>query len=322
MNDHLDMAVSTSAPPRSMKSYALRFISGKYQGGEFTLPSSGELIVGRSSDQDMVLVEDMVSRRHARILVDDEGVAIEDMGSTNGTFVNGERVKRVRLSEGDRVLIGTSIMKLVGVDVDEATEVVAASPDLEALAEHRRTSQVRSMTGNIEEVPLPDLLQLFSSSKKSGVLVVRCEADVGKLYLEQGNVVFASLNDNEDIAPEKAVYRILCWQRGTFYMEGPEEREFPTRLETSTEGLLMEGMRRLDEINRLREELPPDEAFLSLPSPLRAPLRDLEPEELDALQHVLNHRRLQGVLNNVPDDDLKLCETIAGLVRKGYVVAE
>ena len=44
--------------------WALRFISGKYQGGEFPLRPNREIIIGRSSDLDMVLVEDMVSRKH------------------------------------------------------------------------------------------------------------------------------------------------------------------------------------------------------------------------------------------------------------------
>jgi hypothetical protein len=47
--------------------YVLKFISGKYQGGEFPLEMDREILIGRGSDLDMVLVEDMVSRRHARI---------------------------------------------------------------------------------------------------------------------------------------------------------------------------------------------------------------------------------------------------------------
>ena len=95
--------------------FALRFISGKYQGAEFPLADSPEIVVGRSSDVDMVLIEDMVSRRHARFDCKDE-IVIEDLGSTNGTFVNGERIKRAKLNEGDRVLIGTSILKVVLAD--------------------------------------------------------------------------------------------------------------------------------------------------------------------------------------------------------------
>ena len=85
--------------------YVLKFISGKYQGGEFPLDMNSELMIGRSSDLEMVLVEDMVSRHHAKITTTDSEIWIEDGGSTNGTFVNGEKITRVRLKEGDRILI-------------------------------------------------------------------------------------------------------------------------------------------------------------------------------------------------------------------------
>ncbi|MGC4093594.1 MAG: FHA domain-containing protein [Polyangiaceae bacterium] len=67
---------------------------GKYQGGEFPLIEGQEIVIGRSSDLDMVLVEEMVSRRHARILLEDTVISIEDLGSTNGTFVNGEKIQK------------------------------------------------------------------------------------------------------------------------------------------------------------------------------------------------------------------------------------
>src|SRR6476646_10829108 len=93
--------------------WALRFISGKYQGGEFPLKMNRQVTIGRSSELDMVLVEDMVSRKHAKITVGPGKVLIEDLGSTNGTFVNGEKIRQARLKEGDRILIGTSILKLI-----------------------------------------------------------------------------------------------------------------------------------------------------------------------------------------------------------------
>src|SRR4029453_3752404 len=96
--------------------FALRFISGKYQGGEFPLRMNREIIIGRSSDLDMVLVEDMVSRKHAKISPTDGDVFIQALGATNGTFVNGEKITRSRLQEGDRILVGTSIIKMVSVD--------------------------------------------------------------------------------------------------------------------------------------------------------------------------------------------------------------
>ena len=158
---------------------ALRFISGKYQGGEFPLEDNREIIVGRSSDLDMVLVEEMVSRRHARIQLVGGSVNIDDLGSTNGTFVNGERVTHAELQEGDRVLIGSNILKVVSTD--------GQSPPSEAMEQQaqmnraqRTTGGDARMSGNLEEIPLPDLLQLFGSSRKTGTLVVTSQERVGR----------------------------------------------------------------------------------------------------------------------------------------------
>jgi pSer/pThr/pTyr-binding forkhead associated (FHA) protein len=299
-----------------MKHYAMRFISGKYQGGEFPLPPNSEIIVGRSSDLDMVLVEDMVSRRHAKIVVDTEQVTIQDLGSTNGTFVNGERIKRASLNDGDRVLIGTSIIKLVTSDAP----VAAAPPSgkkLQEVAQHRRTNQVRSMSGAIDEVPLPDLLQLFGSSRKTGALVVKTDTDIGKVYLEKGVIIHASINDTEVLSPEKCVYRIITWRHGTFYMEPAEDGTLPSHVQLSTEGALMEGLRILDEVHRI--DLPPMGSRIALARPLTAKLRDLTPEQLDVLQVSLEQTQLEAVFNNCALDDIQIAGSLAVLIDNGYL---
>ncbi|MDH5672877.1 MAG: DUF4388 domain-containing protein [Myxococcales bacterium] len=299
-----------------MKNYAMRFISGKYQGGEFPLPPDSEVVVGRSSDLDMVLVEDMVSRRHSKITVKGDAITIQDLGSTNGTFVNGERIEHAALSEGDRVLIGTSIIKLVTTDAAPAS-VARPKKQLEEVAAGRRANQVRSMSGAIDEVPLPDLLQLFGSSKKTGVLAVRTETDLGKIFLENGSIVFASVNDTDVLSPDKALYRVLTWRTGTFYMEPLDEMDLPGRLELSTEAALMEGMRLLDELGRLG--LPEMRSKVSIPSPLTQPLRELSPEELDVFQVAMSQPQLEAVFNNCPLDDQVVGTALKGLIERGYV---
>lgn len=94
------------APPSKARQYALRFISGKYQGGEFPIVPERELVIGRSNDIDVALIEDMVSRRHARVLLQGESLIIEDLGSTNGTFVNDKRVQSHDLVDNDNVKLG------------------------------------------------------------------------------------------------------------------------------------------------------------------------------------------------------------------------
>jgi pSer/pThr/pTyr-binding forkhead associated (FHA) protein len=300
-----------------MKNYAMRFISGKYQGGEFPLPASSEIIVGRSSDLDMVLVEDMVSRRHAKISVNGDTVTIQDLGSTNGTFVNGERVDRMTLTDGDRVLIGTSIIKLVTTDGPAVPQ--QPKKRLEEVAAGRRTNQVRSMSGAIDEVPLPDLLQLFGSSRKTGVLVVKTETDTGKVYLERGSIVFAAINDSDVLSAEKALHRILAWRHGTFYMEALEKIEIPVRIELSTEAALMEGMRILDEVNR--HELPSMRSVINLSKPLRGRLSELSAEQLDVLQAAMNQTTLEAVFNNCALDDIDIASALSVLFQRGMLEA-
>src|SRR5271165_3924338 len=305
-------------PPRpGGRSFLLRFISGKYQGGEFPIVPDKQILIGRSSDLDMVLVEDMVSRKHARIQTQGEQIWIEDLGSTNGTFVNGEKIKRARLKEGDRVLIGTSILKLIAGDAPK--EGMDVKRELENVAQARRTSQQRTMSGSIEEVPLPDLLQLFGTSKKSGVLVIRTEDDVGRIYLKKGNIAFAIINDLDDVQPLKSLYRMLTWQKGLFDLDPPEEREFPNEMNSSVQEILMDGMRQLDEFNRIREDLPGLASRLSVNSPLIPPLRDLKPEELDVLQLAHNYGVFETILNKSLATDLETAEIVQKLIKASYL---
>lgn len=300
--------------------YALRFISGKYQGGEFPLRMNREIIIGRSSELDMVLVEDMVSRRHAKITSTANDVYIQDLGSTNGTFVNGEKVSRSRLSEGDRILVGTSIIKLVAADSTASGQTEAeARRRLEAGA-NRHTMGGRPMSGVIEEIPLPDLLQLLSTSRKSGVLTIASQRGVGKIYLRKGQIYFAAINDDFAVSPQKAIYRMLTWTEGTFELEPSAEIQVMDEVHESTEALLMEGVRLLDEFRQIEHQLPPRNSALAVPTPLAGKLRDLSPLELDVFQLVLDHGHLQAVLDHFPGSDLEAAQSLLALMRREFVV--
>lgn len=70
------------------------------------------LTIGRSRGNSIVLDDMLVSRKHLRITADDEGLLLEDLHSRNGTFVNGRRVERTRLHEGDRIGVGAAIFEV------------------------------------------------------------------------------------------------------------------------------------------------------------------------------------------------------------------
>jgi pSer/pThr/pTyr-binding forkhead associated (FHA) protein len=303
--------------------WTLKFISGKYQGGEFPLRPNREIIIGRSSDLDMVLVEDMVSRKHAKISTDDHTVSIQDLGSTNGTFVNGEKIRAIRLKEGDRILVGTSIIKLVTAN-GEAPVPSSSLTENEARSRMQVTANRRAepkmMQGNIEEIPLPELLQLLSTSRKSGVLVLRSEWGTGRLYLRKGQVYFANVDESFDVSPRKAMFRMLTWDKGLFELEPPDDRTVMEEIQDSTEGLLMEGMRQLDEFRELSAKLPPFEAIVSIPRPLEPRLRDLKPQELDLMQTALDEATVQQIIDQSPQTDLDTAQALLSLLERGYLI--
>ena len=81
-------------------------VEGGPQAGFTYVLGPGNTIAGRSGDSGIFLPDVTVSREHARFQVDANGLSMTDLGSTNGTYVNGRRHEAGRLSEGDELLIG------------------------------------------------------------------------------------------------------------------------------------------------------------------------------------------------------------------------
>jgi pSer/pThr/pTyr-binding forkhead associated (FHA) protein len=73
-------------------------------GRDVTL--AGECVVGRATDADFVIDDTLASRRHIRVLKDAGAWTVEDLGSRNGTLVNGQRVQRQGLKDGDLLKVG------------------------------------------------------------------------------------------------------------------------------------------------------------------------------------------------------------------------
>lgn len=305
-----------------MPNYAFKFISGKYQGGEFPIPDEAELIIGRASDLDLVLVEDMVSRKHAKLMSSDGVLSIMDLGSTNGTFVNGEKIRRADLRKNDRILIGTSILKVIAatemtIDSNAASDKHSIREMMEEIA--NRAPQTTTMSGDLEEVPLPDLLQLFATNKKSGILAIS-GAHRGKVYIKNGQIQSAIIGGEVGMLPMKAICRMINWSKGAFRLEAYDEgAEFKETFKESTESVLIEALRQSDEVRRIMPELPPMDATLTLCIPMTPKLSELSETELDTLQLVLNFNRVKSVIDKTPEPDHRAITNLHRLLRDGYL---
>src|SRR5690349_25133443 len=98
--------------------FQLVIAEGKEAGREFVFEQESVLI-GRTSDCDVILYDPGVSRKHARIFSQGEAHFVEDMGSSNGTKVNGSVVKKKQLADGDNITLGPVVFNFSAKIVPE-----------------------------------------------------------------------------------------------------------------------------------------------------------------------------------------------------------
>jgi len=100
--------------PVPTKRAALVIRTGGFEGTRYEL-AGDETLIGRNPTTDITLLDEGISREHAMILYDaeQERYEIEDLESTNGTKVNGRRVRNVLLNAGDEIQIGHTVFAFV-----------------------------------------------------------------------------------------------------------------------------------------------------------------------------------------------------------------
>ncbi|MGE0707006.1 MAG: protein kinase [Planctomycetota bacterium] len=104
----------------------LQFTSGHHQGQTLEFEAPRTLILGRSSQTDVQIYDERISRRHCAIRLDAERVRIKDLGSGNGTFVNGAQIRETELASGDKLRLGQT-------DIDIQLQKEGPLPETAAL---------------------------------------------------------------------------------------------------------------------------------------------------------------------------------------------
>ena len=172
--------------------------------------------------------------------------------------------------------------------------------------------------GQLADMAVVDLIQTIEVSGKSGV--IQFTQDGGHraaIYFRDGNIIDAEAGR---LQGEDAVFRLLTWTEGAFEVVFRTVRRRPV-ISASSQGLLMEGMRRLDEWTRLVDQLPPMVTRLEVDvDQLLARLSEL-PDELDRLFKLADGRRSIDQLVNASDiGDLETLQTIAQLFFDGLLI--
>jgi pSer/pThr/pTyr-binding forkhead associated (FHA) protein len=108
--------VATTTVRAALPKYALRAQNGRNLGRTF--PIAGATLVGRAPECQLRLEDASLSRKHAKLIPTNEGVVLEDLGSTNGSFHNGKRVQRIVAQAGDEIGFDTLRFQLLELGKD------------------------------------------------------------------------------------------------------------------------------------------------------------------------------------------------------------
>ncbi len=172
-------------------------------------------------------------------------------------------------------------------------------------------------TGSTQDMAVVDLLQTFEVSRKTGVCHLHGGTQEAHIYFRDGKVVDAELGR---LRGEEAIYRALIWNEAAFEVEfktiGNEDV-----IGGSTQAILMEGMRRVDEWGRLCEQLPPLTTVFEIDHQQLLDRLNEIPDELNGILRLFDaERTLSQVVDDSPFEDLSTLSTITKLYFEGLLV--
>jgi len=113
----------------------------------YELKAGAPMVVGRAPTSDIPVFDPTISRRHAELVTDDRGVQVRDLGSSNGTFLNGSRIETCTVAVGDTVTFGKVAFKLHPASITSAP-TVADAKDAPSGATIVRQLPVRNTPGS------------------------------------------------------------------------------------------------------------------------------------------------------------------------------
>ena len=130
----------------------LKVVKGKPRGHCLSFPK-GEFMFGRGPECDVRPNSDLVSRQHCLLLVTDDSATIRDLGSMNGTLVNGQLVTAARtLRQGDTLSVGPLVL---GVQIESCPETVAGLADTVQTKMDKTASEEPSSS----EIPVKQIIR-------------------------------------------------------------------------------------------------------------------------------------------------------------------
>ncbi|MBD3290798.1 response regulator [candidate division KSB1 bacterium] len=173
-------------------------------------------------------------------------------------------------------------------------------------------------SGSLSELNLADLIENFSVERKTGVLTLTNGRHTsGQVYFRDGAVINASLGD---IRLENAVYKMLTWNSGHFSMEF-KEVDVPDEISISNLGLLLEGTKKMERIDKLIRKFPsPNTAFV-ITSTFKKLLqkKKLSPDVKKFVTLLDGKMNIKSIIAESSYDEFKTLERLQRLYDQGFI---
>jgi hypothetical protein len=281
----------------------------------FDLLETFRVAIGRHDSNDLRFNSRNVSNYHAEILIEADGLVLHDLGSTNGTYVNEERVRRRKINHGDRIRIGGNEITVKLTNGEGGKEAAPQSTSMPATG-------VFGREGSAEHpLTLPQLLLGIGRQNQSMRLVLTRNASEVAVYLHEGRVIFA---ESGKARAEKALYRAFEWRTGSFKIEPfPANDSVPRIMSVPIETLVEEGMQQARELDELLGRLPPPDAPLRLRESCKMRICDFTPAEMEVFQGLIRGGTLGAVVEDSPMTDLRVMSLVYSLmVKRAFEVEE
>jgi hypothetical protein len=280
--------------------------------------------IGRHASNELQLSSRTVSNFHAELLEENGALFLRDLGSTNGTEVNEERIDRVRVHSGDRIRIGNHRLSLQRAKREDATAGLLASVGVlefgagsggRVLPLNARTADDTLKKQNLGDVALADLLRELSGSGRSAVAVIERQGGIAKVFVHGGAILHA---EYDGVVGEKALFRLFGWREAKYSIQSLAD---PTEVGVSiclpTDTLLSEGVEHAMELGKLVARLPPLATRLCLREDCPLPLTEHSHAEIEVFQDIIRHGTIENVVARSPYPDLRVLRLVESLLRKG-----
>ena len=287
--------------------------------------------IGRDLHCEICIEESGVSREHAVIDYHTKDVTVVDHGSTNGTYVNGQRVREAVLGEGDTLQVGSVAFEVtVGGASPPVTDELGDSPEswarvkkireaLKGTRKRKGGAQKRVISGKLKEVQLPMLLQILEAGKNSGTLVIKQGEREGFVFVDKGRPIHATLGEARGT---KALFRLIGFADGRFALFHPGRTPEGRTLTEDFQFYLLEGTRELDEVDHYRKQLPGDDAVVLFRADCAYCLDTVPADMFDVLAAVKRFSTFAQIVDHCPLSDLTVFQILHMLLSEGVLVVE